>query len=54
MGGNAGVLTVQTNLAPLDQLGQAKDTASAIKNLLGINDSNEKDVFNKYIGIENE
>lgn len=54
MGGNAGVLTVQTNLASLDQLGQAKDTASAIKNLLGINDSNEKDVFNKYIGIENE
>jgi len=54
MGGNAGVLTVQTNLAPLDQLGQTKDTASAIKNLLGINDSNETDVFNQYMGKADE
>lgn len=54
MGGNAAVLTVQTNLTPLDQLGQAKDTASAIKNLLGITDANENEAFNTYMGKAHE
>lgn len=37
-GGNAGVLTVQTNLAPIDRLGQATDSQAAqiaMKNWLG-------------------
>ena len=37
-GGNAGVLTVQTNLAPIDQLGKTNDgqaAQSALKHWLG-------------------
>lgn len=54
MGGNAAVLTVQSNLTPLDQLGQVKDTASAIKNLLGIDNKNEQELFNQYMGVKPE